>query len=145
MPTINKFWVLMKNVLQDARQIISARVEPLGISVAEGNILFQLCTGGGVLQQDELANALDVGKAAISRSITALEEKGFVSRVQKAGNRRSFGVVITDKTKSIQEELIEAYSHMYRCATKGITQDRLSEIEAVLSLVSNNMKSEDVR
>jgi predicted transcriptional regulator len=53
--------------LRSARQIINAELEPLNLSGAEGNMLFLLLTGSNNLQQEQLAEQLDIGKAAVSR------------------------------------------------------------------------------
>jgi len=89
MPSIRGIWLDMKGILRATRQRINAGLEPLGLSGAEGDILFHLLTGSDGIPQERLAEQLDIGKAAISRVIGALEAKGYVARTRRREDRRA--------------------------------------------------------
>ena len=83
MLSIQHIWLDMKEILRSARQKINAELEPLNLSSAEGDILFHLLTGSNNLQQEQLADRLDIGKAAVSRAVDSLEAKGYVTRTRQ--------------------------------------------------------------
>ncbi|NLG25063.1 MAG: MarR family transcriptional regulator [Clostridiales bacterium] len=84
MPTICDLWLDMKAELRATRQAVNRELRPLALSGAEGDILFHLLTGGDGARQEQPAEQLDIGKAAISRVIDALEAKGYVARARPA-------------------------------------------------------------
>ncbi|NLY97482.1 MAG: MarR family transcriptional regulator, partial [Clostridiaceae bacterium] len=77
---IRDMWLAMKNVIRTARKTINKNLEPLNLSGAEGDMLYILLTGSNGLRQEQLAEQLDIGKAAASRVIDSLEAKGYVMR-----------------------------------------------------------------
>lgn len=141
MPPIRSIWLAMKGVLRSARRIINEKLEPLNLSGAEGDILFLLLTGSNKLQQEQLAEQLDVGKAAVSRAVDSLESKGYVVRERRHDDRRAYSVSLTSKTSSAGGKITGIYNELYAQATKGITDDELVHIESLLSRVAQNLQS----
>ena len=138
---IRNMWLDMKGVLRLARQIINAELEPLNLSGAEGDILFHLLTGSNKLQQEQLAEQLDIGKAAVSRVVDSLESKGYVMRVRQHENRRAYSVFLTDKAFSVGEDIKNIYDKLYMRVRKGIADEEFIHIESLLSRVAANLQS----
>jgi DNA-binding MarR family transcriptional regulator len=130
----------MKGILRSARQIINAELEALNLSSAEGDILFHLLTGSDNLAQEQLAERLDIGKAAISRAVDSLEEKGYVMRVRQQEDRRAYRVSLTEKAFSVGEDIKGIYEKFYSLVKKGISEEEIVHIEALLSRVAANLK-----
>lgn len=141
MPPIRSIWLAMKGVLRSARRIINEKLEPLNLSGAEGDILFLLLTGSNKLQQEQLAEQLDVGKAAVSRAVDSLESKGYVVRERRHDDRRAYSVSLTSKALSAGGKITGIFNELYAQATKGITDDELVHIESLLSRVAQNLQS----
>lgn len=142
---IRKFWLDMKEILRLARQIINKELEPLNLSGAEGDLLFLLLTGSNNLQQEQLAEQLDKGKAAVSRTVASLEAKGYVIRVQSNWDKRAYSVSLTDKAFSVGEEIKEIYDQLYALVRKGIADEEFIQVESLLTRVAANMKSQGDR
>lgn len=141
MTSIRDIWLEMKGILRSARQIINAELEPLNLSSAEGDILFHLLTGSNHLQQEQLAERLDIGKAAVSRAVDSLESKGYVLRAKKNEDRRAYSVTLTDQALSVGANIEGIYNKVYRLATKGIANEDFVHIESLLSRVAANLQS----
>ena len=139
--TIRSIWLDMKGVLRATRQMINAGLEPLGLSGAEGDILFHLLTGSNGFQQEQLAEQLDVVKAAISRVIDTLESKGYVTRIRQKEDKRAYSVSLTDQGFSIGAEVQGVYERLYRLAREGIPDAEFLHIEALLGRVAANLQS----
>lgn len=138
---IRNIWLDMKEILRSARQIINAELEPLKLSGAEGDILFILLTGSNNFQQEQLAEQLDIGKAAVSRVIDSLESKGYVTRVRQNEDRRAYRVSLTDKAFSFGADIKGIYDRLYMLVRKGIADEEFIHIESLLSRVAANLQS----
>lgn len=138
---IRDIWMDMKRVLQLARQIINAELEPLNLSGAEGNMLFLLLTGSNNLQQEQLAEQLDIGKAAVSRVVDSLESKGYVIRVRQHEDRRAYRISLTDKAFSVGADIKGIYDRLYMLVRKGIPDEEFIHIESLLSRIAANLEN----
>lgn len=139
--SIRAFWLEMKGILRSARLVINKELEPLKLSGAEGDILFHLLTDGNNLQQEQVAERLDIGKAAVSRAVDSLEAKGYVVRIRRHDDRRAYSVSLTDKAIAVGAEIESVYNKLYMLVRKGIPDEEFTHIQSVLSLVSANLES----
>ncbi|NLF36273.1 MAG: MarR family transcriptional regulator [Clostridiaceae bacterium] len=138
---IRKMWLDMKGVIRAARKIINAQLEPFGLTGTEGDLLFLLVTGSDNLQQEQLAEQLDIGKAVVSRAVDSLVFKGYVSRTRSNTDRRAYTINLTDKALKISKSITEVYDNLYSLARKGIADDDFINIETLLSRISKNLQN----
>ncbi|NLZ38208.1 MAG: MarR family transcriptional regulator [Firmicutes bacterium] len=137
---IRNLWLAMKGILRSARLIINAELEPLNLSGAEGDMLFILLTGSDKLQQEQLAEQLDIGKAAVSRVIDSLESKGYVTRMRQEKDRRAYRVCLTAKALAVGENIKDIYDKLYLLASRGIADEEIKQVESLLSRVAENLQ-----
>lgn len=137
---IRKMWLDMKGVIRVARKIINAQLEPFGLTGTEGDLLFLLVTGSDNLQQEQLAEQLDIGKAVVSRAVDSLVSKGYVSRTRSNTDGRAYTINLTDKALKISKSIAEVYDNLYSLARKGIADDDFINIETLLSRISKNLQ-----
>ena len=138
---IRNIWLDTKVILRLARQFIVAELEPLNISRAEGDILFLLLTGSNDLQQEQIADQLDIGKASVSRTISSLESKGFVVRTRQDTDKRAYIISLTKKALVIGAEVTGVYDRLYLLIRKGIANEKFMSIESLLTQITDNLKS----
>jgi DNA-binding MarR family transcriptional regulator len=138
---IRNIWLDTKVILRLARQFIVAELEPLNISRAEGDILFLLLTGSNDLQQEQIADLLDIGKASVSRTISSLESKGFVVRTRQDTDKRAYIISLTKKALVIGAEVTGVYDRLYLLIRKGIANEKFMSIESLLTQITDNLKS----
>jgi DNA-binding MarR family transcriptional regulator len=125
--------------------MINAGLEPLGLSSAEGDILYLLLTGSNDLQQEQLAEQLDIGKAAVSRAVDSLVSKGYVTRIRQQQDRRAYSVSLTDKALTAGSDIKGIYDNLYALVRRGIADDEFVRIGSVLSRVEANLGSSEDR
>ena len=142
MLSVRSIWLDMKGILRSTRRLINADMEPLGLSGAEGDVLFHLFTGSDGFQQEQLAEQLDIGKAAISRVINALEAKGYVARRRLQNDKRAYSVSLTDKGLPVGAEIQGIYDALFARVRSGIDDRDFRQIEALLCRVAANLQSE---
>lgn len=142
---IRKVWLEMKAILRAARQIIAEELEPHGLSSAEGDLLFLLLTGSNELSQEELAEQLDVGKAAVSRAIDSLEGKGYVVRRRHHQDRRAYSICLTERAFAIGPNITDIYDQLYKKVREGIPDEKFLGVEELLAKVAANLETRRLR
>lgn len=92
--------ILSRKIQQDLKDVVS----PFGINVGEEPYFMTLVNEDG-LTQDELTKKVMVDKAATTRAVKSLEEKGFIIRKIDSADKRSKRLYLTSKGKEIAEPL----------------------------------------
>lgn len=131
-------WLHAHSMLRSARQIVNHNLRPLGLSSAEGNILLHLLTQGQEIGQDQLVEQLDVSKPAVSRTLSSLEAKGYISRQRDQDDRRAHRIRLTGKALEIGPAVEQAYNQLFNLAVEGISQDELDHFVNLFGRMAEN-------
>jgi len=138
MPDERDIWIRMSAILRSARQIVNAELDPLGLTGAEGDILFHLLSSDDI-SQETLAEQLDIGKAAISRTVGSLLEKGYVHRQRLEEDSRAYRVTLTPKARKIGIQIEQAYRNVYNVALTGVDESEFFGFDRFLEVVRRNL------
>lgn len=141
MHLIRDVWLVMKGIIRAARKIVAAELEPLGLSSSEGDLLFLLLTGSSGLRQEELAEQLDVDKAAISRTVKSLEAKGYVLRIKDAEDKRAFSISLTEKALAVSSQITAIYDRLYQLVQGNIPSEEFLRMESLLAQIAGNLET----
>ena len=146
MLSMKEIWMHAHRMIRSARQIINAELKPLGLSSAQGNILLHLLMGDGdsEMSQEQLADELDIGKAAISRAIDSLEEKGFVMRKTHPSDRRAHIVGLTEKAKAIGPTIEGIYNHVFDIVRRGIPHEEYDRMVRLMAHIAGNLSGTEM-
>lgn len=139
MPDERAIWIRMSAILRSARQIVHSELEPLDLSHSEGDILFHLLSANDGISQETLAERLDIGKAAISRTVGSLESKGFIRRTRLPEDSRAYRVTLTPKARKIGKPIDDVYRNVYDIALTGIDESEFSRFDRFLGVVHRNL------
>ncbi|NLW88835.1 MAG: MarR family transcriptional regulator [Clostridiaceae bacterium] len=139
MPDERDIWIRMNAILRSARQIVHSELESLDLSHSEGDILFHLLSANDGISQETLAERLDIGKAAISRTVGSLESKGFIRRARLPEDSRAYRVALTPKARKIGKPIDDAYRKVYDIALTGIDKSEFSGFDRFLGVVHRNL------
>lgn len=110
------------------------------LSAAEANVLLFLYMNGDGTSQERVVTATQVSKAAISRTVSSLEAKGFVLRQRDTSDRRSCRLFLTPKALEEQCFIQEQYAQIVAAAMEGIPEDKISEFTFLLATVAENIE-----
>jgi MarR family transcriptional regulator for hemolysin len=136
MSQLRDIWPLANSVIRTARQMVNRRLQPLGLSSAEGNILFHLLTQARAMSQEEIVAQLDISKPAVSRALDTLEAKGYVSRARDSVDRRVNRVTLTDRAHSAAASIEQVYAEVIGTAASAVTPAEAAEFIDVFRRVS---------
>jgi len=135
----------MKAVLRLARRVVNAELESLNLTGAEGDILFHLLSKRDGLSQEKLAEHLDVGKAAISRTVDSLANKGYVQRERRLDDARAYRITLTPAAKEAAEKIEYAYNAVYEAAMGEIDASEFQCVSALLEKVYQNLHPQEAK
>jgi len=133
-------WMQANSMIRWAKAVVNSALSPLNLSSAQGNILFHLILRSREMSQEELAQELDIGKAAISRVIDSLEGRGLVARRLHPLDKRARLVGLTEEGMAIAPEIERAYNAVFQIAEAGIEPRERDLLAELLSQIATNFK-----
>jgi len=96
-----------------------------------------LCRQDGVTQ-DTMRKYLYIDKATTTRSITKLEEMGYVTRSIDPLDRRAYKVFITAKGRSVAPEVRQVLDSWIDAITKGFSEEERKAAYNLLERMAEN-------
>ena len=137
----------MKNIAQDFgiifRQLnifLNHGLDGTDISASETMYLGYLYQEDGVTQ-DDLVKAFSVDKAAVARTIQAMEEKQLIIRKSDSADKRAKRIFLTSKAFSYKEKIIKLQDDWHKQTSAGISAEDSAIFEKVLNQISENARS----
>ena len=129
---------LMHDVSRLRRRVFDRFMKPLGLTRSQWWILARLSTSDGMIQ-NELAEVLDLGKAALGDLLDRLEASNFVERRTDAADRRVKRIFIS-KAGAGMISSIRSLSHdTSERILDGLDNAQRHELVKVLGLVKGNL------
>ena len=98
------FGVLLTETARMFRKLLDRRLQPLGLSRAQWSVLAILAHRDG-LSQSQLAEILEVEKTTTGRLVDQVEKRGWVERRPIPGDRRLWGVYLTEQARPLIGEV----------------------------------------
>lgn len=141
---VRDIWIQMKAILRSARQIVNSELALLNLTAAEGDIIFHLLSTSDGLSQENLAERLDIGKAAVSRTVNSLDSKGYIHRERQADDSRAYRVSLTNAAKAVSERIEHAYKMVYEVSLNGISESEFRGFDRLLEKVKENLSSREL-
>ena len=93
----------------------------------------------GFISQQELAGLLDSDKVSIVRVVDYLSLKGYITRINIAGDRRKHHLSLTDKAKLALPEIKTAISEINELILKGFEEQEVSALNAFIYKININI------
>lgn len=104
-----------------------------GISASEFPLLFEVYQREGITQ-DELSLMLALDKAAVTRTIQSLTEKGIVERRKDADDHRCNRIFLTEKGRALQEPINKARVQLSNRLMNQMSQEERQEFLHLLKM-----------
>ena len=114
-------------------------LQQYNLTAAEEPFLMSVLNNEG-LSQEELTAFVGVDKAAASRTVRSLEEKGFLTRVQDPKDKRQNRVYPTDKAREIGPLVRKELYKINLALTADLTQEEDDQVYALLVRIEEHFK-----
>jgi MarR family transcriptional regulator for hemolysin len=131
---------LMHDVSRLRRSVFDEFMKPMALTRSQWWILAHLSRNDGMIQSD-LANVLDIGKAALGGLIDRLEASSFIERRSDDNDRRVKRIFLTTKGTQIIAEMRTHSHNMSERILLGLDTASRQSLVDMLALVKRNLLS----
>lgn len=115
------------------------RQRNIPITKEQFSILVVLWKQDGCTQQ-HLATQTFRDKPGVTRLIDNLEKEKLVVRKSSSKDRRSNLIFLTEKGRSLEEEVVKSVKETIKRAVVGISEEDASKLKEILGRVYNNLE-----
>lgn len=129
---------LMHDVSRLRRIVFDEFMKPLGATRSQWWVLAYLSRHDGMIQSD-LANVLDLGKAALGGLVDRLESAGFIERRADSTDRRVKRVYLSTKGTHVVKEMRIRSHEMSERILDGLSRDQRQALADMLTTVKKNL------
>ena len=130
----------MHDVSRLRRSVFDEFMKPVGLTRSQWWILAHLSRHDGMIQSD-LANVLDIGKAALGGLIDRLEASKFIERRPDDSDRRVKRIHLTNKGMQMISEMRERSHEMSERILDGLDDPMRHKLADMLNTVKRNLQA----
>ena len=114
---------------------INNELKDLNITSGEYIYLIKLYENGELTQED-LAKIYYIDKAAITRSMRSLEDKGYIKRIKNQSDKRSYRIQVTEKALKVKHRIYNALKSWDELISLDVNDDELKMLSNILKNMS---------
>lgn len=122
------------------QKLKTAEMTELGLKGGHVSCLFQLNRHPEGLTAAELCTLCDEDKAAVSRTVADLEERGLVVRRSAAGRRYRSPLTLTEAGREAADRVDRSIRRIVDQAGGSLTEAQRNEFYRALLLISSNLQ-----
>lgn len=131
---------LLTDAARLLRKLIDRRLQPLGLTRAQWSILAILSNHEG-LSQSQISNELEIERSTAGRLIDQIEGSGWIERRPIVGDRRSWGIHLTDKARKLLFDVEEVVLKTRKDMLHGLSVSEQQILTDILQTVKTNLSS----
>ena len=106
------------------------------LTAAQAVVILIVCDFN-VLTQDEITKRLSLDKSVIAKTVTKLEETGFLVRATNARDKRTYDIRPTEKAWNVYPFVKEQAEESFRHMTQQMTDAEREEFKRLLLLAAD--------
>ena len=126
---------IIRDITEIARcgaQYRADELEPVELKGCHASYLTEICAHPGI-SQDKLAKRICINKSNVARQAAILEEKGFVTRIPSATDKRIMELHPTQKTLDLLPKISGILKRWENCITGDLTEAELDQLATLLA------------
>ncbi len=135
-----RFSSAISSINQNIQKIEAYQMKLYGLNGSCAQYLLSILQNDSGLTLSRLGEICQKDKAAVSRTVAQLENKGLVVRKNICDGQYRSKIALTDIGKQAAIELSSVASKAVELAGKGLSQEDRESFYKVLDLISNNLK-----
>ena len=128
---MQKFMKMLNNISRSQGAFRKSQVSDKNLNSGHYAYALAICHNPG-RSQEELAKELCINKSTIARSLSVLEEKGYITRAPLPNDKRQFAVHPTEKMRAVLPEIKRASEEWMLLLSEGIPEEELAVFNSVL-------------
>lgn len=134
------FTVRLTQIRRSVRKIKTEEMAEFGLKSPHVSCLYYLYRENGALTARELCDVCDEDKAAISRSLEYLEEKGYLACESHAAKRYKSPLYLTDEGREIGARIAKKIDGIVDLAGAGLDEEERVAFYKALDLINENLQ-----
>ena len=134
---VNYLARLMANALRD-------QIAPLGVVPGQFAQLLSLYQEDGVTQA-QLCERIQIEQPTMANTLARMQRDGLVDRVPDPADGRRSLVMLTQRARELEGELVDAARKVNAAATRGLTESQIAQFMATLNTIIGNLVAADNR
>ena len=135
------FLMAIGQISRSLQKLKSMEMADFGLKGTHVMCLYQLQQYEEGLTSSQLAQLCDEDKAAISRSISELREKGLICQPEQTEKRYRKRIFLTDQGREVTKAMDQKIIGAVLTAAKGYSQEEREVFYHVLLQVSENLQA----
>lgn len=120
------------------RKLIDRRLQPLGLTRAQWSVLAILSNHEG-LSQSQISDELEIEKSTTGRLIDQVERSGWIERRPIPGDRRLWGIHLTDRARQLIAEVESVVLNTRAEMLRGLSDEQQQTLSEMLQAVKSNL------
>ena len=133
---------LVKDAARAFVRSLQARLAEHDVSFGHWTFLRILWEQDGLTQR-ELSDEAGVMEPTTYAAVTAMEKLGYVTRVQRPGNRKNVYVKLTPRGRALKRKLVPLAEEVNRVGVDGIDAGRVTLAREVLIAIIANLARDE--
>lgn len=113
---------------------------PYSLTAAQAVVILIICDYG-ILTQDEITKRLALDKSVIAKTVTKLEERGFLTRTTNEKDKRTYNIRPTDQALQVYPFVKEQVDKCFQRMTQKMTKKEKSEFKRLLLIAAETTLS----
>jgi DNA-binding MarR family transcriptional regulator len=134
------FGFLLTETSRLFRKLIDRRLHPLGLTRAQWSVLAIVSNRDG-LSQSQLAEMLEIEKTTAGRLIDHVEKRGWIERRPIPGDRRLWGVCLTEQARPLIAEVERIVLSTRTEMLSGLSPEQQQGLSHALQAVKSNLST----
>ncbi|GFE66654.1 MarR family winged helix-turn-helix transcriptional regulator [Litoreibacter roseus] len=122
-------WLAVVQTYNECTATLSKRLEPLGLSLLEHEVLMNLMRSDD-LTQKQLSHRCFSAKSGISMLISRFEADGLISRRRSATDQRAWLLSLTPKGQILARQAFDIQSEVVTAMAKAFSDEELSLVKS---------------
>ena len=133
------FSLAIASINQDIQKIERTEMAKYGLKGSHAQCLLAMSRHPDGIMASRLCEVCEKDKAAISRTVSELEEAGFLTRSERNGVRYRALLTLTDKGREAAETVAQRAALAVELAGEGLTDEKREVFYSVLALIAGNL------
>lgn len=126
------------HILELIRSEINYNMQDYHLDSAGFTVLYYMAMYGDGMTQAELTKMLILDKAAVSRTLKALESSGYIRKEDHLSDGRKQHLFLTEEGRKLQSYVSEVYDKIFNQLSEGISKDEIYQCLTTLNAVHEN-------
>ncbi len=135
------FGFVLQDVARLMRRDFNRRVQDLGLTQAQWQILVRISKMEGAPRQSQIADMLEMQPISVARMIDRMVAAGWVERRPDKDDRRAVNLYLTDKVEPILEQMRLRAVETRELSAAGLSKEDQVTLLNILQKMKNNLAS----